>query len=92
VAQAARYYADSYRWIADIDVADVSGGSGFEEVIGWLARWISDGTFLGRVRTALADLPSPIVPGTGLAPLLINLRPAPGKSRTQGAGIPKTCS
>lgn len=77
VAQAARHYADSYRWVADIDVADVSGGAGVEEVIDWLARWIADGAFLARVRTALADLPSPIVPGTGLSPLLVNLRLVP---------------
>jgi RNA-directed DNA polymerase len=77
VAQAARYYADSYGWVADIDVADVSGSASVEEVIGWLACWITDGTFLARVRTALVDLPSPIVPGTGLAPLLINLRLVP---------------
>ncbi len=77
VAQAAGYYARGCHWVADVDVRDVSGGASLDGVIGWLSRWITDGTFLSRVRTALADLPHPIVPGTGLAPVLINLRLVP---------------
>src|SRR5262249_62358535 len=45
-----------------------------EEVVDWHAEHIHDGTFLARVRTALGGMPSPLAPGSGLAPLLINLR------------------
>jgi len=74
VAQAARWIESGCGWIADVDVKAVSRGATAGEVVDWLRPWVSDGTFLRRVRTALADLPEPIVPGTGLAPLLINLR------------------
>lgn len=61
-------------FIADIDVARTSAGSTAQEVTDWLAAYVTDGTFLSRFRTALSALPEPIMPGTGLAPLLINLR------------------
>jgi RNA-directed DNA polymerase len=67
--QAAVYHQAGFRWMADLDVASVS-----EEVIDWHAEHIHDGTFLALVRTALAAMPSPIAPGSGLAPMLINLR------------------
>jgi len=91
VAQAARYFVDSYRWVADVDVADVSGGSSVDEVIDWLSRWITDGTFLARVRVALAELPHPIVPGTGLAPLLINLRLVPVDEQLAHLRVARFC-
>ncbi|MGH3908492.1 MAG: reverse transcriptase domain-containing protein [Pseudonocardiaceae bacterium] len=72
--QATVHVDAGYRWVADVDVASVSEGATVEDVIGWIARYVHDGTFLARVRTALAVLPSPIAPGSGLAPLLINLR------------------
>jgi hypothetical protein len=57
-------------WAADLDVASVSEGAAVEEVIDWHAEHIHDGTFLTCLRTALAA----IAPGSGLAPMLINLR------------------
>lgn len=72
--RAAAHVDAGHWWVADIDVASVSEGATVEEVIGWIARYVHDGTFLVRIRTALAALPFPIAPGSGLAPLLINLR------------------
>ncbi len=72
--QAAVYHRAGFWWIADVDVALVSEGATVEEVVDWHAEHIHDGTFLARLRTALAAMPSPIAPGSGLAPLLINLR------------------
>lgn len=72
--QAAVYYQAGFRWVADLDVASVSEGATLEEVIDWHAEYIHDGTFLARLRSALAAMPSPIAPGSGLAPMLINLR------------------
>lgn len=91
VAQAARYIEQGCTWIADVDVRAVSEGGSTEEVIGWLRCWIKDGTFLRRVRTALDVLPSPIVPGTGLAPLLINLRLVPVDLRLGHLRVVRFC-
>ncbi|MDF5759032.1 reverse transcriptase domain-containing protein [Spongiactinospora sp. TRM90649] len=75
--QAMAYIDAGLSWVADVDVARVSDGSNAVEVTGWLAEYVYDGTFLNRFRTALSGLPSPLIPGTGLAPLLINLRLSP---------------
>ncbi|MEU3622511.1 Retron-type reverse transcriptase [Amycolatopsis coloradensis] len=72
--QAAVHHQAGFRWIADLDIASVSEGATIDEVIDWHAEHIHDGTFLARLRTALAAMPSPIAAGSGLAPLLINLR------------------
>ncbi len=45
-----------------------------DEAVGWLAQWTPDGSFLATVRHALNGLPSPLAPGSGLSPLLTNLR------------------
>lgn len=63
-----------YRCVADVDAARVSEGVGVDEAVDWFAEYVHDGTFLRLLRTLLAGLPSPVVPGSGLAPLLINLR------------------
>jgi len=60
--------------VADVDVERVTEGPCTQDVISWLAAYVADGTFLARVRTALSVLPEPLVPGTGLAPILLNLR------------------
>lgn len=60
--------------VADLDVAAVSAGASADEVTDWLAEHVQDGTFLSRFRQALAALPEPLAPGSGLAPLLLNLR------------------
>ncbi|WP_236568119.1 MULTISPECIES: Retron-type reverse transcriptase [unclassified Nocardiopsis] len=74
VRQAARHMGTGRGWVADVDVQRVSEGGEAEEVIGWLASYVKDGVFLNRFATALRGLPSPLVPGTGLWPLLLNLR------------------
>ncbi|WP_255375757.1 reverse transcriptase domain-containing protein [Saccharomonospora sp. CUA-673] len=63
-----------YRCVADIDAARVSDGATAAEAVDWFAEYIHDGSFLRLLRTVLAGMPSPVVPGSGLAPLLINLR------------------
>ncbi|MFI5497122.1 hypothetical protein [Actinoplanes sp. NPDC051859] len=40
----------------------------------WLAEHVHDGAFLHRVRTAVDGFPHPLIPGTGLWPMLFNLR------------------
>jgi RNA-directed DNA polymerase len=72
--QAAAHRQVGYSWVADLDVASVSAGAQVCEAIDWFAEYIHDGTFLARLRTALGAMPEPITPGSGLAPLLINLR------------------
>ena len=61
-------------WVADIDIAHATAGGTVEQAVGWLAQWIHDGSFLATVRHALEGLPSPLAPGSGLTPLLTNLR------------------
>jgi RNA-directed DNA polymerase len=84
VRDAMHYLQAGQVFVADIDVARTSSGSTAQEVTGWLAVYVSDGTFLSRFRTALLALPEPIVPGTGLAPLLINLRLSRVDARVSG--------
>lgn len=72
--QAANYRNRGLGWVADLDVATVSEGADLDEVVNWHAEHIHDGTFLARLRTALSAMPSPIAPGSGLAPMLITLR------------------
>jgi RNA-directed DNA polymerase len=78
VRQAMRHFAAGLTYVADIDVSNVSGNVTADDAVDWLARWISDGPFLSRVRLALAALPNrALCQGSGLAPLLINLRLVP---------------
>jgi RNA-directed DNA polymerase len=72
--QAARHWCNGFRWVADLDVASVSAGATLDEAIDWHAAYIHDGAFLSCLRVALAAMPEPISPGSGLAPMLINLR------------------
>ncbi|MER5642067.1 RNA-directed DNA polymerase [Kitasatospora sp. NPDC002227] len=69
-----RHLQAGCRWVADVDVRQTSAGSSAAEVTDWLAEYVADGTFLGYFRRVLEPLPYPIVPGTALAPTLINLR------------------
>jgi RNA-directed DNA polymerase len=73
--------------VADVDVEQATAGATAPEVTGWLAAYISDGTFLSRFRTALAMLPEPLVPGTGLSPLLLNLRLSRVDARLAGLAV-----
>lgn len=84
---AAEHHGTGLRWVADIDVASVSEGATVDEVVDWHAEYIHDGSFLARLRTALAAMPSPIAPGSGLAPMLINLRLAQVDRRLSGHRI-----
>lgn len=79
--QAMAHIEAGLTWVADVDVERVSYGSDPREATDWLARYIQDGTFLNRVHTALSGLPWPMVPGSGLSPLLINLRLVPADER-----------
>ncbi|MBQ0926717.1 Retron-type reverse transcriptase [Saccharopolyspora endophytica] len=72
--QASELLSGGYRCVADLDAAKVSEGVAVDEAVGWFAEYVYDGTFLRLLRTMLGGLPSPVVPGSGLAPLLINLR------------------
>ncbi|WP_245782626.1 reverse transcriptase domain-containing protein [Actinokineospora terrae] len=72
--QAAAHVDAGLRAVADVDVASVSEDATVEQVVDWCAQHVHDGTFLDRFRTALSAMPYPVAPGSGLAPLLINLR------------------
>jgi hypothetical protein len=61
-------------WVADVDVAGISEGGTAEEVVTWLAHYVTDGSFLAVFRRALRGLPTPLVPGSGLWPVLFHLR------------------
>lgn len=71
---AAAHAEAGFRAVADVDVASVSEGVTVDQVADWCAQHVHDGAFLGRMRTALTAMPHPIAPGSGLAPMLINLR------------------
>lgn len=61
-------------WLADIDVAGASAGGSAGQFVDWLAEHVTDGTFLAVFRRALLGLPTPLVPGSGLWPVLFHLR------------------
>lgn len=77
IRHATGYLQSSLVWIADVDVAAVSAGATGDNIMDLLSRWVHDGTFLDRFRTALRGLPHPMVAGTVLAPTLLNLRLTP---------------
>jgi hypothetical protein len=66
--------ASGRTWVADLDVAAATSGVRPQDVMSWAARWISDGSFLRLVRLITASLPAPLSPGSGLTPMLTNLR------------------
>ncbi|WP_407915974.1 reverse transcriptase domain-containing protein [Kitasatospora sp. NE20-6] len=69
-----RHVAAGLRWVADVDVQQASAGSSAQEITGWLAAHVADGAFLALFQRVLEPLPYPIMPGTALSPMLINLR------------------
>jgi RNA-directed DNA polymerase len=87
LSQVMAYMEAGRRFVADIDVARASGGATAQEVTGWLADYVTDGTFLALFRTVLSGPPEPIAPGTGLAPLLINLRLSRVDARLDGLAV-----
>jgi RNA-directed DNA polymerase len=74
LSAAAAHLAAGRTWVADLDVAAATSGATRQDVMSWAARWISDGSFLGLVRLITASLPAPLSPGSGLTPMLTNLR------------------
>ncbi|MBG6140451.1 reverse transcriptase domain-containing protein [Longispora fulva] len=72
--QAARHRADGFAWVTDLDVAGASAGGDVGELVDWLAAHVADGAFLDRFRTALTGLPSPLMPGSGVWPVVFHLR------------------
>lgn len=72
--QADAHVATGRRWVADIDVAGASQGGTVEELVTWLADYVTDGSFLAVFRRALTELPTPLVPGSGLWAVLFHLR------------------
>ncbi|QDY75340.1 reverse transcriptase domain-containing protein [Streptomyces qinzhouensis] len=84
VAAAARHLAAGHRWVVDIDIAAASTGVALEDAIGSVARFVHDGSLLKVVRRILTALPDPLAPGSGLSPLLTNLRMTPVDHRLDG--------
>jgi RNA-directed DNA polymerase len=72
--QADAYVTSGQCWLADIDVAGASAGGTTEQFVEWLAAYVTDGSFLAMFRRAVAGLPSPLAPGSGLWPVLFHLR------------------
>jgi RNA-directed DNA polymerase len=72
--QAEEHIAAGRVWVADVDVAGASQGGTVEQLVAWLGEYVTDGSFLAVFRRALTPLPSPLVPGSGLWPVLFHLR------------------
>ncbi|MEN0653390.1 MULTISPECIES: reverse transcriptase domain-containing protein [Hyphobacterium] len=77
VRQAAEIITAGFPYAADVDVESVSDDVTVDEVVTWVAQWISDGSVLTTYRHALEGLPTPLAPGSGLSPMLLNLRLLP---------------
>lgn len=84
---AAAHLAAGRTWVADLDVAAATCGASAEEATSQLARWISDGSFLRLVRLITASLPAPLSPGSGLTPMLTNLRLARADEQLSGLAV-----
>lgn len=85
--QADAHVATGRRWVADVDVAGASEGSTVEELVTWLAHYVTDGSFLAVFRRALSGLPTPLVPGSGLWPVLFHLRLARVDAQLGGLAV-----
>lgn len=72
--QADAHVAAGRGWVADVDVAGASEGGTVDELVAWLADYVTDGSFLAVFHRALTGLPTPLVPGSGLWPVLFHLR------------------
>jgi len=87
ITVAAAHLAAGRPWVADLDVAAVTSGADLDATIDGVARWISDGTFLSLLREVLAALPGPLAPGSGLSPMLTNLRLVPVDEQLAGLAV-----
>ncbi|MBC2879326.1 RNA-directed DNA polymerase [Streptomyces sp. TYQ1024] len=77
VAAAAGHLEAGRAWVVDIDVAAATRGVCLEQAVTSVARFVHDGTLLALLRRILAGLPNPLAPGSGLTPMLTNLRMSP---------------
>ncbi|MEV0536759.1 reverse transcriptase domain-containing protein [Kitasatospora sp. NPDC050463] len=77
VAAAATHLRAGRTWVVDIDIAAATRGVGLEQAMDSVARFVYDGTYLALLRRVLAALPDPLSPGSGLSPMLTNLRMTP---------------
>lgn len=75
--QSTKYLNKRSTFVVNIDVRRVSSGVTSDEVVNWIAQYVSDGVFLKFINKILVSLPNPLCHGSGLSPLLINLRLAP---------------
>jgi hypothetical protein len=82
--QADAHTTSGLRWVADVDVAGASTGGTPEQFVDWLAAHVTDGSFLRLFRRAITALPSPLVPGSGLWPVLFHLRLAQADAQLTG--------
>jgi hypothetical protein len=64
-------------WVADTDVAAATHAADPDTLLNGLAAYITDSTFLTLIRTVLQHLPTPLAPGSGLTPMLTNVRLLP---------------
>jgi len=85
--QADAHVAAGRVWVADVDVAGASEGGTVDELVTWLAEYVTDGSFLALFRRALAGLPTPLVPGSGLWPVLFHLRLARVDAQLAGLAV-----
>lgn len=81
IAAADRHLRSGRPWVVDIDVAAAAHGVGLEDAVTSVARFVHDGTLLALLRRILAALPEPLAPGSGLCPMLTNLRMTPVDQR-----------
>ncbi|MDG4764438.1 reverse transcriptase domain-containing protein [Solwaraspora sp. WMMD406] len=87
VRQADQHQRAGRRWVADVDVAGASQGGTVDELVGWLAVHVKDGAFLARFRRALDALPTPMMPGSGLWPVVFHLRLAQADAQLDGLSV-----
>ncbi|MBB0243038.1 RNA-directed DNA polymerase [Streptomyces alkaliphilus] len=87
VAAAARHLHAGLTWVADIDVATASRGVALEDAVASVARFVHDGHVLALLRRVLTALPDPLAPGSGLSPMLTNLRMTPVDQQLSGCAV-----
>ncbi|MEV3925893.1 reverse transcriptase domain-containing protein [Actinomadura coerulea] len=87
IAAAARHLNSGLPWVADIDVAAASRGVTLDDAVTFVARFVHDGTLLALLRRILAALPDPLAAGSGLNPMLTNLRMTPVDQQLTGLAV-----
>lgn len=72
--QADEYVSRGFDYVADLDVASTSENVETDEVVNWIADVVSDGSVIRLLNRCLNALPLPMALGSGLSPLIINVR------------------